>query len=80
MRKCDRFTVVSDFRSLMAEIYFLSMETSQNKSGATIQFLVGGLVVHFAGISHLCCSVQKLFKNFMLLQQLRNFSFLGGKY
>jgi hypothetical protein len=26
------------------------MEASQNKSDVTIQFLVGGLVIHFAGI------------------------------
>jgi hypothetical protein len=46
------------------------MEALQNKSDATIQFLVGGLVIHSAGIFHLSCSVQKLFKNFMLLQWL----------
>jgi hypothetical protein len=57
----------------MAEIHFRSMEASQNKSDVAIQFLVGGLVVCFAGISHLSCSVQKLFKNFMLLQWLKKF-------
>jgi hypothetical protein len=56
------------------------MEASQNKSDAIIQILVGGLVIHFAEIFHLSCSVQKLFKNFMLLQWLRNFSNFGGKY
>jgi hypothetical protein len=64
----------------MAEIHFRSMEASQNKSDVTIQFLVGGLVIHFAGIFHLSCSVQKLFKNFMLLQWLKFFSIFGGKY
>jgi hypothetical protein len=49
------------------------MEASQNKSDVTIQFLVGGLVIHFAGIFHLSCSVQKLFKNFMLVQWLNYF-------
>jgi hypothetical protein len=44
----------------MAEFHFRSMEASQNKSDGTIQFLVGGLFIHFAGIFHLSCSVQKL--------------------
>jgi hypothetical protein len=47
------------------------MEASQKKSGSTIQFLIGSLVNHFAGIFHVSCSVQKFFKTFMLLQQLR---------
>jgi hypothetical protein len=51
------------------------MGASQNKSDVTIQFLVGGLVIHFAGIS-----VEKLFKNFMFVQWLNFFSILGGKY
>jgi hypothetical protein len=54
------------------------MEASNIESDVTIQFLVGGLVIHFAGIFHLSCSVQKLFKNFMLLKQLRNFSIFGA--
>jgi hypothetical protein len=76
----DRFEVIRDFRSLKnGGIPFLvgPMEASQNKSDVTIQFLVGGLVIHFAGIFHLSCSVQKLFKNFMLLQWLKFFQFLG---
>jgi hypothetical protein len=52
----------------MAEFHFRPMEASQNKTDATIQFLVGGLVIYFAGIFHLSHSVQKLFKNFMLLK------------
>jgi hypothetical protein len=56
------------------------MEGSQNKSDVTIQFLVGGFVIHFVGISHLSASVQKLFKNFMFMQWLKNFSTFGGKY
>jgi hypothetical protein len=44
----------------MAEFHFRSMEASQIKCDVTIQFLVGGLVIHFAGISHLFVSVQKL--------------------
>jgi hypothetical protein len=54
------------------------MEASQNKSDVTIQFLIGGLVIHFAGIFHLSGSVQKLFKNFMLVQWLNFFFNLGG--
>jgi hypothetical protein len=54
------------------------MEASQNKTDVTIEFLVGGLVIHFAGISHLSCSVQKLFKNFMFVQWLKKiFNFWG---
>jgi hypothetical protein len=63
----------------MAEIHFWSMEASQNKSDVAIQFLVGGLVIHFAGIFHLSCSVQKLFKNFMFVQWLNFFfQFFGA--
>jgi predicted Na+-dependent transporter len=55
------------------------MEAPQNKSDVTIQFLVAGLVIHFAGIFHLSFSVQKLFKNFMLVQWLKIFfQFLGA--
>jgi hypothetical protein len=55
------------------------MEASQNKSDGTIQFLVGGLVLHFAGIFHQSGSVQKLFKNFMFVQWLNNFVNFWGK-
>jgi hypothetical protein len=55
------------------------MEASQKKCDVTILFLVGGLVIHFAGIFHLSFSVQKLFKNFMLVQWLNSFfTFLGA--
>jgi hypothetical protein len=54
------------------------METSQNKSDVTIQCLVGGLVIHFAGIFHLSSSVQTLFKNFMLVLWFKFFQFLGA--
>jgi hypothetical protein len=80
LRNSDRFEVIRDFRSLnMAEFHFRSMEASQNKSDVTIQFLVGGLVIHFAGIFHLSCSVQKLFKNFMFVQWLKNFFNFWGQ-
>jgi hypothetical protein len=61
----------------MAEIHFRSIEAPQNKSDVTIQFLVGRLVIHFAGIFHLSGSIQKLFKNFMLVQWLKFFNFGG---
>jgi hypothetical protein len=64
----------------MAEIHFQPMEASNIESDVSIQFLVGGLVIHFAGIFHLSCSVKKLFKNLMLMQQLRVFSIFGGIY
>jgi hypothetical protein len=54
------------------------MEASQNKGDGTIQFLVDGLVIHFARIFHLPSSVQKLFKNFMFVQWLKSFSILGA--
>jgi hypothetical protein len=54
------------------------MEASNIESDVTIQFLIGGLDIHFAGIFHLSCSVQKLFKNFMLVQWLIFFQFLGA--
>jgi hypothetical protein len=54
------------------------MEAPQNKSDVTIQFLVGGLVIYSAGICHLSFSVQKLFKNFMLVQWLNFFSIFGA--
>jgi cytochrome bd-type quinol oxidase subunit 2 len=44
-------------RYIMAEFHFRSMEASDIESDVTIQFLVGGLVIHFAGIFHLSCSV-----------------------
>jgi hypothetical protein len=63
----------------MAEFHFRSMEASHIESDVTIEFLVGDLVIHFAGIFHLSFSVQKLFKNFMLVQWLKKiFQFLGA--
>jgi hypothetical protein len=62
----------------MAEIHFRSIEASQNKSDVTIHFLGGGLVIQFAGLFYLSCSVQKLFKNFMLVQWLIFFQFFGA--
>jgi hypothetical protein len=68
-------------RYIMAEFHFRSMEASHIESDVTFEFLVGGLVVHFAGIFHLSFTVQKLFKNFMLVQWLNIFfSIFGGKY
>jgi hypothetical protein len=56
------------------------MEALQKKCDITFQFMVGGLVIHFAGIFHLSFSVRKLFKNFMFLQWGKVFAILGGKY
>jgi hypothetical protein len=56
------------------------MEASQKKFNVTIQVLVSGLVIHFAGIFQLSCSVQKLFKNFMLVQWLKFVFNFWGKY
>jgi hypothetical protein len=69
LRKCGRFEVIRDFRSLKnGGIPFPVDGSIAEKCDVTIQFLVGGLVIHFAGIFHLSFSVQKLFKNFMLVQ------------
>jgi hypothetical protein len=56
IRKCDRFEVLRDFRSLNnGEIHFRSMEASNVESDVINLFSV--LIVHFAGICHLSCSV-----------------------
>jgi hypothetical protein len=69
VRKCGRFDVIRDFRSLIhGGIPFPVDGSIAEKCDVTIQFLVGGLGIHFAGIFHLSFSVQKLFKNFMLVQ------------
>jgi hypothetical protein len=65
-------------RKIKAEIHFRSMEASDIESDVTIQFLFGVLDIHLAGIFHVSCSVQKLFKNFLLLQHLKIFSILGA--
>jgi hypothetical protein len=68
IRKCDRFEVNREFRSLKnGGIPFPVDASIAERSDATIQFLVGGLVLHFADIFHLSFFVQKLIKNFMLL-------------
>jgi hypothetical protein len=56
------------------------MEASSIESDIDFKFLVGSLVIHFAGIFRLSFSIQKLIKNFMILQQLRNFSVIVGEY
>jgi hypothetical protein len=63
----------------MAEFHFRLMEASHIESDVTIEFLVGDLVIHFAGIFHLSVSVQKLFKNFMLVQWLKIFFKFWGQ-
>jgi hypothetical protein len=55
------------------------MEASHIVSDVTIEFLVGDLVIHFAGIFHLSFSVQKLFKNFMPVQWLKMFFNFWGQ-
>jgi hypothetical protein len=78
LRNSDRFEVIRYFRSLnKAEFHCQFMEASNIESDVIIQFPVGGLVIHFAIIFHLSFSVQKLFKNFMLLQWLKKFQFWG---
>jgi hypothetical protein len=80
LRKCGRFEVTHDFRSLNHGGNPFPVDGSiAEQSDVIIQLLVDGLDIHFAGICHLSCSVQKLFKNFMLVQWLKKFSIFGGK-
>jgi hypothetical protein len=65
---------------IMAEIHYRSMEALLNKSDDTIYFMIGGLAIHFAGIFHLSGSVQKPFKNFILVQWLNFVFYFWGKY
>jgi hypothetical protein len=80
IRKCGRFEVIRDFRSLKnGGIPFpVDGSIAGKKCDVAIQFLVGGLVIHFARIFHLSFSVQKLFKNFMLVHLLKNFFTFGA--
>jgi hypothetical protein len=79
MRKCDRLDVFHHFRSFKhVGIPFPVEGGIAEKTDVTTHFPVGGLVVQYAGIFHVSCSVQKLFKNFMLVQWLKfSFQFLG---
>jgi hypothetical protein len=57
------------------------METPQNKSDITIQFLVGGLVIHFAGIFHYFILLRsKVIQEFHACAMVKFFSMFGGKY
>jgi hypothetical protein len=56
------------------------MEASQNKSYVTIQFLVGGLVTHFAGIFDLSAFRSKVIQEFHVCAMVKKFSIFGGKY
>jgi hypothetical protein len=57
----------------MAEFHFRSIEALDIDSDVTVQFLVGGLVIHFTGIFHVSCSVQKLCKKFYAFEAVRKF-------
>jgi hypothetical protein len=63
----------------MAEIHFWSMEASEKKSDVTIQFLVGGLVIHFAGIFHIFLR-SKVIQEFQACAVVKNFFNFGCKY
>jgi hypothetical protein len=63
----------------MAEIRFRSMEASQNKTDVTIHFLVGGLIIHFAGIFHLSGSVQKVIQEFHACAMVKIFFTVWGQ-
>jgi hypothetical protein len=56
------------------------MEASDIESDVTIQFLVGGLVIHFAGIFHLSCFRSKVIQEFHACAVVKFFSIFGGKY
>jgi hypothetical protein len=55
------------------------MEAPQNKSDVTIQFLVGGLVIHFAGTFHLSFSVQKVIQDFYACAMVKIFFNFWGQ-
>jgi hypothetical protein len=55
------------------------MEASQNKSDVTIQFLVGGLVIHFAGIFHLSWFRSKVIQEFHACAMVKNFFNFKGQ-
>jgi hypothetical protein len=56
------------------------MEASQDKTDVIIRLLFGGFVIHFAGIFHLSCSVQKFFQDFHARAMIENlFSIFRGK-
>jgi hypothetical protein len=78
---CDRFEVIHDFRSLNHGGIPFPVDGigSHIECDVTIQFLVGGLVIHFARIFHLSGSVQKLIKNFMFVQWLKFFFNFRGQ-
>jgi hypothetical protein len=79
LRKCGHIEVIRDFRSEKnGGIPFPVDGSIAEKIWRIIQFLVGGIVIHFAGIFHLSFSVQKLFKNFMLVQWLNFFLIFGA--
>jgi hypothetical protein len=56
------------------------MEASQIESDVTIQFLVGGLVIHFAGIFHLSCFRSKVIQEFHAFAMVKKFFNFWGKY
>jgi hypothetical protein len=61
----------------MAEFHFRWMEASQNKSDITIQFLVGGLAIHFAAIFHRILFRSKVIQEFHVCAMVNFFQFLG---
>jgi hypothetical protein len=55
------------------------MEASQKKCDVTIQFLVGGLVIHFAGIFHLFCLRSKVIQEFHACAMVKIFFNFWGQ-
>jgi hypothetical protein len=64
----------------MAEFHFWSMEASQKKCVVTIQFLVGGLVIHFARNFPFIFLRSKVIQEFHACAMVKFFSIFGGKY
>jgi hypothetical protein len=54
------------------------MEASQNKSDVTILYLVGGFVIHFAGIFHASCSGSKVIQEFLAFAVVKKFFSIFG--
>ena len=75
-RSCSRFSFVKEWRKSISGRW---KHRRTKVTSCTIQFLVGCLVIYFAGISHLSCAVKRLSENFMLVQRWKIFCKFWGQ-
>jgi hypothetical protein len=77
LRSYSRFSFVKEWRNSISGRWKLH----RKKCDVTIQFLVAGLVVHFARIFHLSLLRSKVIQEFHACEMVKkNFSICGGKY